>query len=80
MYFVRTNSRKGFNISGGLVDSCFGFFSILGLGFGGANTLPSLVQMTLDGLVRRRSILGSVGVGWASPSEVITFLDGFKPS
>ena len=45
------------------IDICCSFGGILGLGFGGADSFPSLGNMTIYGLVGIRVVLGRVSIG-----------------
>ena len=54
------DGRKGTKIR---LDSCCSFYRILGIGFGGADALPSLGNMTFDSFVGRMAVLGGVSVG-----------------
>ena len=61
-YFKQMGGR---GLGGGKIrlDTYFSFWRRSGIVFGGANVFPSLVKVTLDGFVGRRSILGGVSVG-----------------
>ena len=58
VHFVQSDGCTGINRKG--------FWSVgirLGIGFGGADALPSLVKMALDGFVGGGKVLGGISVG-----------------